>query len=184
MIRAHDESAAVTLVVDGPATMTESPAVSDAVNTRISRGARAVRLDLRGCTSVDSTFSGTLLSLERQLEKVGGTLTLVSPSPKVLELLQQMGLEDFYEIEVAEPLDDGTGTDVPVSRPGAEQLGKLILEAHDQLAAVPGVPATTFGAVVEELRREEEAEKRRSANGTTDADAPHSSARRARADVR
>lgn len=154
MIRAHEDAGALTLVVEGPATMTESAAVSEAVGERLRRGARAVRLDLRDCTTLDSTFTGTLLSLDRQLEAAGGTLTLVSPSPRVVALLQEMGLEDFYAVEQADRVV-GPWTDVPLTRPGADRLSRMILDAHEQLARVPGAAESAFRAVVEEMRREE-----------------------------
>ncbi len=155
MIRAHDDPAALTLVVDGPATMTESPAVNEAAADALGRGARSLRLDLRDCTTIDSTFSGTLLSLKRKLEDAGGSLTLVSPSARVIELLAMMGLEDFYRIEHAEQLD-GPWTEVAVTRPGAERLSRMIVDAHEQLARISGPAGTTFRTVVEEMRSEEQ----------------------------
>ena len=154
MIRAHETPTTLTLVVDGPATIAESPAVSTTAKEAIGRGARTLRLDLRDCTSIDSTFSGTLLSLERLLTGVGGTLTLVSPSAKVRDLLEKMGLEDFYAIELA-ARPDAKGTEVPLTRPTAERLGRMVLAAHDELARVPGPAGTTFRTVVEEMRRDE-----------------------------
>ena len=103
MLRSHDEPAVLTIDVEGPATMLESPAVRETASERLAaHGPCALRIDLRDCTTMDSTFSGTLLSLKRQVDKIGGTLTLVSPSEKVLELLRQMGLEDFYNVDVAD----------------------------------------------------------------------------------
>src|SRR5262249_12764859 len=101
MIRAHLEATVLTLDVGGPASMMESPTVHAAVTKQLTRGVRTVHLDLRDCTLMDSTFSGTLLSLKRLLDKLGGTMSLVSPSTKVVELLGQMGLEGFYTIESA-----------------------------------------------------------------------------------
>jgi len=102
MLYAHDEPGVLTIDVAGPATMVESPAVHATASARMSRGVRVVRIDLRDCAIMDSTFSGTLLALKRELERKDGTLTLVTPSPKVVELLGQMGLEDFYDLDLAE----------------------------------------------------------------------------------
>lgn len=155
MLRAYDTPSALTIVVDGPATMTESPAVSAAAAEGLRRGARSLRLDLRGCTAIDSTFSGTLLSLQRQLEDAGGKLTLVSPSAKVLDLLEKMGLDDFYTIEISAPLDAGAAwTEVPLARPSTERLSRMVLDAHDQLASLPGPAGSVFRTVVDEMRRD------------------------------
>lgn len=152
MIRAHEEPGALTLDVAGPATMLESPAVQDAAREEVLRGVRCVRLDLRDCTAIDSTFSGTLLALKRQLDAVGGSLTLVSPSSKVLELLEQMGLEDFYAIDNAERVS-GSWKELKALRPETEALEKLVIQAHDELAQVPGAASETFENVATELHK-------------------------------
>lgn len=152
MIRALDQGSVLTLAVEGSATMAESPAALAFARERMVGGVRTVRIDLRSCTTMDSTFSGTLLALRRQLEELGGRLTLVSPSARVIELLAEMGLEDFYEIERAEPLD-GSWTVLTGGRPGTEKLQRIVLDAHDELARLPGSAGKTFRVVVDELRR-------------------------------
>jgi anti-anti-sigma factor len=154
MIRAHREPQALTLAVAGPATMTESPAVQASASEEVSRGMRALRVDLRDCTTMDSTFSGTLLALKRQLDAVGGSLTLVSPSPKVCEQLDQMGLDDFYAVDIAAPAE-GAWREVPCAPGAIDALRRLVIDAHEQLARVPGPAARTFRGVADELRRPE-----------------------------
>lgn len=151
MIRAHDDPSVFTLDVGGPATMMESAAVNELASERISRGVRAVRIDLRDCTTMDSTFSGTLLALERQLGRVGGTLTLVSPSERVMELLHQMGVDDFYAIEASDRAE-GPWVVITAARPRVDKLQRVVLDAHDELAHLPIPQAGAFRAVVDELR--------------------------------
>jgi anti-anti-sigma factor len=151
MIRACIEPHVVTFDVAGPATIVESAAVCESATDLIAHGIRSVRVDLRDCTTMDSTFSGTLLSLKRQLAVVGGALTLVSPSRRVLELLRQMGVEDFYTIEVGDRCP-GTWKDIPLARPELGELRRLVLDAHAELAHVPGARAQDFRVVVDELR--------------------------------
>jgi anti-anti-sigma factor len=154
MIRALDQPNVLMLDVAGSATVTETPAVSELASERINEGRiRGVRIDLRDCTMMDSTFSGTLLALKRQLEASGGTLTLVSPSSKVLEMLSQMGLDDFYDVEISER-PDGDWKDVAKAPLQLERLQRLILDAHDELVRVPEAEHT-FRDVVDELRRDE-----------------------------
>jgi anti-anti-sigma factor len=152
MIRAHDEPAVLTIDVDGPATMTESPVVQATACEQLAHGLRKLRIDLRGCTTMDSTFTGTLLMLKRQLESAGGTFTLVSPSPRVLELLAQMGLEDFYAIEIAERAN-GRAREIVPAESAVSELKRLVMHAHDELACIPGPASDAFRAVADELRR-------------------------------
>lgn len=152
MIRAHLAHPVLTLDVAGPATMMESPTVQCAASEQLAHGIRSVRVDLRDCTTMDSTFTGTLLALKRQLDALGGCLSLVCPSPKVCELLEQMGLEDFYAIELVER-EVGGWRDLATPARTVEKLRRVVVDAHDELARVPGPAARTFRAVADELRR-------------------------------
>jgi anti-anti-sigma factor len=169
MIRVHEEGAVLTLDVAGPATMMESPAVQTYANERLLRGIRAIRVDLRDCTTMDSTFSGTLLALKRQLAPLGGSFTLVSPSAKVCELLNQMGLVDFYDVALAERVE-GAWREITSCTPRVDQLRRLVLDAHDELARVPGPAGRTFRAVADELRRCDPDGRRSDADGRRSSD--------------
>jgi anti-sigma B factor antagonist len=153
MIRACEQAGAVTIAAEGTATMTESPAVHAAAIDRVLGGARRLRVDLRDCTALDSTFLGTLLALKTQVERVGGSLVLVSPSRAVVSTLRQMGLEDFYDIEIADRAP-GPWKDIAAARPGIEQLRRLVVDAHDELARRPGPASNAFREVAEELRHD------------------------------
>ncbi|HVH46197.1 MAG TPA: STAS domain-containing protein [Labilithrix sp.] len=154
MIRTLLEPPVLTVDVDGPASMVEGAAVQELAREHVAAGARSLRIDLRACTAMDSTFSGTLLSLERLLAPLGGTLTLVSPSPKVVEVLRQMGLEDFYAIDVAERAV-GAWRDVIAAHPAVDTLRRVVLDSHDELARIPGPASDTFREVARELHRTE-----------------------------
>lgn len=152
MLYAHEEPGVLTIDVAGPATMVESTAVHETASERVSRGVRVVRIDLRDCVLMDSTFSGTLLAVKRELERCGGTLTLVSPSPKVVELLGQMGLADFYDVDFSER-SCGPWDEISPAAASASRLRRLITDAHEELVRIPGPTADAFRAVVDELRR-------------------------------
>jgi anti-anti-sigma factor len=152
MIRAHREKTMLTLDVQGRATMMESPTIHELVTKHVAHGLRSLRIDLRDCSALDSTFLGTLLLLEGQLAAVDGTLTLVSPSASVLELLRRMGLEDAYAIEVA-PRARGPWLDLRLSSPDVERMTSIVIDAHEELARASVSRASDFQAVVDELRR-------------------------------
>lgn len=160
MIRAHATAVVLTVQIRGPATMGESPAVQELALEHMARGMRWLRLDLRACTTIDSTFSGTMLWLKRQLDAVAGTLTLVSPSARVLELLRDMGLEDFYEIENSEreelSTSEGDWIEVAPTRPTLADLRRHLIGAHDELARGPSAAAREFGSVADALHDDHE----------------------------
>jgi hypothetical protein len=101
---------------------------------------------------MDSTFSGMLLSIEHQLAALDGTLTLISPSGRVLELLRGMGLDELYAIEVA-PRPNGPWVQVSPRSTDIDELTSLVLESHEELAHASVSNGPAFRAVVEELRR-------------------------------
>lgn len=163
MIRVHANPPVLTIDVHGKATMLESPAVEALVESQQARGVRDVRVDLRDCTTLDSTFSGTLLWLSRQLDAKGGKVTLVSPSARVVDLLREMGIDDFYPVERT-PRAEGPWVEVEPEHPEAERLRTVVLDAHEELARVPGPAAKTFRDVADELRRNH-VRRSRGANG-------------------
>jgi anti-anti-sigma factor len=133
MIRAHREGNTLTLEIRGKATVMESPTVRELVERHISHGMRSLRVDLRDCTAIDNTFSGTLLSVEPQLAAREGTLTLVSPAPSVQDLLRRMGLEDLYTVEFA-PRTLGPWAEIHLGPPTVEKVKDVVLSSHDELA--------------------------------------------------
>jgi hypothetical protein len=80
-----------------PASMAVSVPLKQSVEARLE-GAATVRIDLRECPWVDSTFLGTLLVLARRANASvrGATLDLVSPSAGCLRALDQTGLKEFF----------------------------------------------------------------------------------------
>src|SRR5262245_56473162 len=67
-------------------------------------GVCVLRIDLRHCTHLDSTFLGTLLFLKRASDRRGpGQFALVSPSSQCQQIFQQMGLQAVYPVVWDEP---------------------------------------------------------------------------------
>jgi anti-anti-sigma factor len=154
MIRAHEQPSVLTLAVEGKATMLESPTLEGAALEHVACGGRSLRVDLRDCTAMDSTFSGTLLSLKRALAKVGGDLTLVSPSTKVEDGLEAMGLEDFYTIDRCGRLVGSWRDLAPATGADTPSLRRIVLAAHDELAGMTGPAALGFGEVAARLHED------------------------------
>jgi anti-anti-sigma regulatory factor len=155
MILVEQTPAALTFVVRGAATMAESGAVHGAALAALARGTSRLRFDLRDGCALDSTFCGTLLSLQNAAEANGGRLVLVSPSPPVLALLAEMGLADFYAVEEALAPSGPFAVICPAvpARVDPEALRRRILDAHEELARVPQT-APTLRAAIDELRRD------------------------------
>lgn len=83
-------------------------AVQDELRTQLNAAAAAsdiVEIDLSAVTYADSTALGIFIALRNNLLERGGTLRLISPSHRVLKLLELAGLDRVFEISEA-PLSE------------------------------------------------------------------------------
>src|SRR5262249_13738980 len=114
-----------------------------------------VQVDLRHCTYMDSTFLGTLIRLQRTVHGVeDGEFSLVCPSPECRRLFQQMGVEGgFPTIETAECADQAWA-EMTCGKDDVPAFQRSVVQAHQELAAVPGRCAETFREVARCLTEE------------------------------
>jgi anti-sigma B factor antagonist len=148
-LRVHQQDQALTFQVEGWGTMALSLPIRRYAEQAIARGLTSLRLDLRRCTYMDSTFLGTLLFLKRAVERQRqGAFTLVSPSPQCGELLHSMHVDKLFCTETAdEPAAavwtelSSDGLDIPTAKGN-------VLQAHQELASLAGTAGEPFRAVV------------------------------------
>ena len=147
MYRQDDE---LTLQLEGRATLHQRLPLRRVAEQALASGARRLRIDLRRCTTMDSTTLGTLLHLRR----AAGELVLVSPSAACQEQLRQMGLEELFPVETADELPPNIWTDVSGDREEPATFERDVVDAHRSLAELPGPAGEAFRAVANQLRRE------------------------------
>jgi anti-anti-sigma factor len=122
----------------------------------------AVFVDLSGCQYMDSTFIGMLVAIDKKLRKVSGErLRIVRPSPACMELLSQIGLQDYLAIDTAAlalpaAMEEVSATD----RPGAD----FILKAHEALMETSEEARKKFALLKEVLEKKLRAVKPRPDN--------------------
>src|SRR4051812_29955311 len=95
-LRVGRQAGTVLFQVEGVARMPQGLALRRAAEPCLAEGS-PVRIDLRRCTYMDSTFVGTLLVL-RRAAGCGGDLALVAPSTPCRDLLRQMGLDRVLSV--------------------------------------------------------------------------------------
>jgi anti-anti-sigma factor len=158
-VRAHQQEQTVTLRVEGRATMALSLPLRRFAERCLAGGTTLLRIDLRNCLYMDSTFLGTLLTLQGSATKEGrAALVLISPSASCVRLLQQMGLNAVFRTETAE---DGavTWSELPAEPADVGSLKRNVAQAHEELANLPGPAGEQFRAVARCLAQAAEAEK-------------------------
>jgi anti-anti-sigma factor len=137
-VRFHQQPNAVTFRVEGRATMTHSLPLRHCAERLLTGGVRSIRVDLRDCSYVDSTFVGTLLTLKKAVDRLAGHFTLVMPSASCDRILQSMGLSDLLGCESADLDADAQWNDLVVAPADPASFRQNVAQAHEELASVPG----------------------------------------------
>jgi anti-anti-sigma factor len=150
----------VVFRVEGPATRNQSTAVRLFAEKCLEADRVEIRFHLGDCTYMDSTFLGTLLCLSRLLARLGkGMLSLISPSAECQRLLEQMGIREMLPamdtpealegpwISLSEGLCDLDSSDL-------DSQFRTVVEAHQELASLPGPAGEQFKAVADGLASE------------------------------
>ena len=152
-VRQNDQS--LELQVVGWGTMRQSLCVRRCAEQALARGVQDLRVDLRRCSYMDSTFLGTLLCLQRAAQRLEGRrFTLVSPSPDCCRLLRQLGVDDFFATEVRDDPAPEDWAELTAERDSACAFNQNVLQAHEELANLGGTAGQVFGPVARQLRRE------------------------------
>jgi len=143
----------------GRATQRTCPTVNQLVNDYL--GSRPQKplivVDLGGCEWVDSTFAGWLVGLKKRVERIaGGQMSLTGCSERCRASLEKMNLASLFRFEtIAVPAETRTVSCATTDRPTRETL-KLMLAAHEALAAVSEKNAEVFGPIAAMLREQVE----------------------------
>ncbi len=148
---------AVTFHVTDHATMASCLVLRQFAEQALANGAMALHFDLRRCTHMDSTFIGTLLFLKRAAVRANGELVLDAPSPRCSGVLEQMGLTGVFPVASAEEPDTTGWAELGASLEDAGACKRNIVEAHRELAALPGATGEVFRSVMRCLADEPEA---------------------------
>jgi anti-anti-sigma factor len=149
VLRVHVDGQTVTFQVEGQATVRQGlPLRRYAEECLSGSGPASLRIDLRRCTWMDSTFLGTLLLLLKAVNrKEQGSFAVVSPTATAQRLLHQMGMTSICPVlEREEPTGPWLQVDGPAE--DGETFQCRVLQAHQELADLPGPAGEAFRAVV------------------------------------
>ena len=128
------------------------------------RGYRRFVLDLTGCLIMDSTFLGVLAGFGLKLAEDRAdesTVTLLNPNPRILELLDNLGVAQlFCPVQGAQPLSEKfKEVRHPDGEPNKAETARTCLEAHQILMDINPANIPKFKDVTrfmaEDLKRRE-----------------------------
>lgn len=134
------------VVVSGAATYKLAPSFKQATQAARLAGSRLIVVDMAGCTTMDSTFMGSIASLGFSLRKADtAPLVLINLSPSAAALLRGLGVDRILQVYPAGALPDGIGDLAPLAQnlqpiatdPGTErEMAALMYDAHETLTKV------------------------------------------------
>jgi anti-sigma B factor antagonist len=126
--------------ITGRATFTSSIDLKTLVNELLQKGYNYLVLDLGECTLMDSTFLGVLAGFglkmrEPQPDHMSHTLELFNPTPRIAELLENLGVLHLFKVaQGTVTLPEQTEScDVAPANASQEEVTRTCLEAHQLL---------------------------------------------------
>lgn len=152
-IRYLQNTGTVTFRVAGRGTMTQGMSLRRQAEHCFACGI-AVRVDLRDCTYMDSTFIGTLLKLQMTADHRGANrFAVLAPSDACERSFEQMGLTDVLETEPAAPLPADGWVELSCEVNDLTLFKRNIEQAHEELAKLPGPAGEQFQQAVRVLKK-------------------------------
>jgi anti-anti-sigma factor len=115
-------------------------------------------LDLTRAQIIDSTNLGLFAGIaDRERQRNGARVTIVSRSPEINEVLDTMGFDEVFDIVHDDvPELPGDGQEVPTATPPDDRtVTSTLLEAHRNLMQMNEQNRNEFEDVVKLLQREE-----------------------------
>lgn len=154
-----------TLVaVIGVATFKLAPSFKQAAQAARLAGSILIVVDMAACTSMDSTFMGTLAALGFAANKEGAPgLVLINLSVAASALLKGLGMNRILKTYPAGALPDGMGNLSPLvaslrpvdsSPANARDMAALMYDAHETLTRVDPENLQRFKDVLAFLRED------------------------------
>jgi anti-sigma B factor antagonist len=138
------------LRVVGRATFSSGIDFQNVVERLLRQGCRYFVLDLADCILMDSTFLGLLagygVKLGGDAERGGGAIELLNPNPRVVELLDNLGVVHLFKIAQRSPdlAPSAEASPCESANPTKREITKACLEAHETLMALNPENAVRF----------------------------------------
>lgn len=145
----------VWVKVEGRGSFQNSPGLKEFVQKMIQRGSRDFVVDLGACELMDSTFMGTLAGVALRLREIGqGRLRAIRVNPRNASLLENLGLDQLFEVEGGEGLKAPEALREATGTVDEEKQREVVLAAHEALVETDSHNAVKFKDVIDYLRQE------------------------------
>lgn len=145
------------LKVEGRAMADVCPGLRSFCESQLTSERPTLYVLLDSCEHFDSTFLGTLLCLQKLHGKAGGkSVVLVTPAEACHQALKRMGAHLLFPIREESPPAEADWkliSDEAADR-ASDEFQRQVVEAHSQLAAVPGPLGELYAPIARMAERE------------------------------
>ena len=113
-----------------------------------NEGRRTIRVDLKACTAMDSTFMGVLSMGGLKAADNGSAFEIYNASPALRRSLADLGVDELFDFCEGSP---GTVTESAGSPKGSDMLAaaETVEEAHRKLVEADSANESRFRAVID-----------------------------------
>jgi anti-anti-sigma regulatory factor len=143
MVAVAEGAGTVFVKISGRATCESGKNLKDLANQLTQRGYQQFVLDLTDCLIMDSTILGLVAGLGVKLAHSAaadgaGCVQLLNPSPRITDLLENLGVTQFFKITNGAPVQANQCRTVTPSAPAAtrEEIAQTSLDAHKFLMEI------------------------------------------------
>lgn len=137
--------------IKGQGNMNNSHAIYNFVQKVKSKGIEDICIDMHSCSSMDSTFMGTLMLMHEESSTDSSHMYLINVSPANREKLVELGLDEFLDINQQRELPNLEFKKLEVDE-DLELRMQLILKAHEELIHRNDKNKIKFDSFVKSLR--------------------------------
>jgi anti-anti-sigma factor len=142
------------VVLKGSVRYGAARALGSFVNDIVAQARETIIIDLRELEDIDSTGMGLLARLGRSTLRYGRRSVIVCAAPDVTTCLRSAAFDRLFVIVGEWPFDEEprvTEVRCDAQDLSADVLGRLMLEAHRDLASLSETNQRAFGAVISAL---------------------------------
>lgn len=139
-----------TVRVAGKGTFECAPGLRSLGKTLDLTSFQEVRVDLRECTWMDSTFMGILAMIGLRAKRINAKMTILNAGPQNTALLCGLGLKKLFAFEdaAAESGADNEAQQGAAAENSAQENARMVLDAHETLMNVDEANVSKFKGVV------------------------------------
>lgn len=140
--------------IAGLGDMNLAPTLDDMTLVLFREGCRHLAIDLSECTGMDSTFMGTLISINvRFSEEDDGWMCLINVNPENKSLLKMLGVWSMLKVRETFPMEPVKTTRIKASGDCMpEKRMQIIQIAHERLIELNGDNKKRFGPFLKCLK--------------------------------